>query len=81
MSNYPDPVTLLPAERYDRQRAARLAELGLSCDQADLLIDQACAEFDAFVRRWVGWFPPSEAAAIIETLSDQAAELAQEIYQ
>ena len=81
MSNYPDPVDLLPAERYDIQRAARLAERGLTPDGADLIIDQASAELRAFLVGWVGWFPPEHGDALVEILSDHAAALAQEIYQ
>ena len=80
MSNYPDPFTLLPAERYDMQRAARLAERGLTPDSADLIIDQAYAELKTFLLNWVGWFPPERGDALVKILTDRAAELAQEIY-
>ena len=81
MSNYPDPVTLLPAELYDMRRAVRLAERGLTPDSADLIVDQACAELEAFLNCWVRWFPPEHADGIVEILTDRAAELAQEIYE
>ena len=80
LSNYPDPFTLLPAERYDMQRAARLAERGLTPDSADLIIDQAYAELKTFLLNWVGWFPPERGDALVKILTDRAAELAQEIY-
>lgn len=81
MSNYPDAFVLLPAEDYDAQRQNRLAKMGTMPAAADLLLDQACAEFDAFLASWVGHFPAENGAAIFETLSDYAAHLAQEIYQ
>lgn len=81
MNNYPDPVTLLPAERAEMRRTARLAERGLTSDGADLIVDQACAELEEFLARWVRWFPPEHGDALVEILTDRAAELAQEIYQ
>ena len=79
MSNFPDAFISLPAEDYDRRRAARLAEMGLTLEAADLLLDQACAEFDAFLAIWIGHFPAGNRAALFELLSDRAAQLAQEI--
>lgn len=81
MSNYPDPVDLLPAERYEIQRAARLAERGLTPDGADLIIDEAYAELRTFLLNWVRWFPPEHGDALVEILTDRAAELAQEVFQ
>lgn len=81
MSAFPDGLTLLPAERYEAQRRTRLAEMGLTPEAADRLLDQACAEFDAFLATWVGNFPTENEAALFEILSDHAAALAQEIYE